>query len=49
MEGEFKVKGDEGIVNLCIILATLANLDDKPKMYFKNLIIKADKEDQCIL
>mmetsp|Transcript_15444 Transcript_15444/g.17146 ORF Transcript_15444/g.17146 Transcript_15444/m.17146 type:complete len:211 (-) Transcript_15444:17-649(-) len=47
MEGEFKVNGDEGMLNLCIILAILANQEDKAKMYFSKLIIRADKEDQA--
>lgn len=46
MEGEFKVNGDEGMINLCIILAILANQQDESKMYFSKLIIRADKLDQ---
>jgi hypothetical protein len=45
MEGEFKVAGDEGMVNLCIVLGILANYIDEPKMYFSKLIIRADKDD----
>jgi len=48
MEGEFKVNGDEGMMNLCIILGILANQMDKPNMYFSKLTIRADKEDQGI-
>ncbi|CAI2382033.1 unnamed protein product [Moneuplotes crassus] len=47
LEGEFKVNGDEGMINLCIILATLATFQQQPKMYFSKLIIRADKEDQA--
>ena len=49
MEGEFKVNGDEGMVNLCIVLAILANQQDEPKMYFSKLVIRADKEDQGMI
>lgn len=34
MEGEFKVNGDEGMVNLCIVLGMMANYEHEPKMYF---------------
>ncbi|CAI2386678.1 unnamed protein product [Moneuplotes crassus] len=47
LEGEFKVNGDEGMINLCIILATIATFQEHPKMYFSKLIIRADKEDQA--
>lgn len=46
LRGEFKTNGDEGMINLCVVLGILASQVDKPKMYFTELIIRADKEDQ---
>ena len=49
LEGVFKVSGDEGVMNLCILLGMLANQQDKEKIFFNKLVIIADKEDQATM